>query len=403
MAKVGFWLKGARGKFAGAVLQKGENGTISRENVTPANPRTRKQMIQRTVVKTVSAAGAQMKQLISESFEGLSPKEAVRQFQRENITILRQNLADDIANSRTGNSLTAFFLPKQVSKVIVPNSYKISEGSITRAVGPFVRGAEYGGDAVPVPCIGIQGLIPCEVVKESDAVVAFDINVGDFMKFAFGITDKTQQLNLVTIGTSDYNDAMYGDINVIAGAIVKQYMAVYRFVPKQTLDATQTITIPVTSSNNRYKIKDSAVELIMNTCFDSQRTEVTALRNYLTALNNTGLNLYEGEGDEGEIEINTDGTENNNMLPVFGDISENIESTSYFGVCKAAAVFLSKSTGEVESATLTLGRPDTAEEKIENFGLDIETALASWEKSNLDFGGEGNFLEQGGEADTLPA
>ena len=51
MAKTGFWLKGATGKLAGAALQKGANGeTIMREIVTPKNPQTEAQMIQRIVV-----------------------------------------------------------------------------------------------------------------------------------------------------------------------------------------------------------------------------------------------------------------------------------------------------------------------------------------------------------------
>ena len=37
MAKSGFWLRGARGKLAGGVLQKGENGSIIREHVIMAN------------------------------------------------------------------------------------------------------------------------------------------------------------------------------------------------------------------------------------------------------------------------------------------------------------------------------------------------------------------------------
>ena len=48
MAKAGFWLKGARGKLAGSVLQKSAvAGTIIRENVTPKNPRSQAQATRR--------------------------------------------------------------------------------------------------------------------------------------------------------------------------------------------------------------------------------------------------------------------------------------------------------------------------------------------------------------------
>ncbi len=52
MSKVGFWLKGA-----GTTLYKGANGeTIQREIVSPSNPKTLAQNIQRIVMSTVGAA-----------------------------------------------------------------------------------------------------------------------------------------------------------------------------------------------------------------------------------------------------------------------------------------------------------------------------------------------------------
>ena len=56
MAKTGIWLRGARGKLAGNVLFKGENAAIIRENVTPRNPQSAKQMLQRVAFATVSQA-----------------------------------------------------------------------------------------------------------------------------------------------------------------------------------------------------------------------------------------------------------------------------------------------------------------------------------------------------------
>jgi hypothetical protein len=41
MAKVGFWLQGAKGKLAGSKLQGGVNGTIIADNTKkPKNPKT---------------------------------------------------------------------------------------------------------------------------------------------------------------------------------------------------------------------------------------------------------------------------------------------------------------------------------------------------------------------------
>ena len=72
MAKTGFWLRGARGKFAGAVLAKGADGqTIQRELVKPKNPRTNGQMAQRMIFATVASAYSMMKAICDHSFEGV--------------------------------------------------------------------------------------------------------------------------------------------------------------------------------------------------------------------------------------------------------------------------------------------------------------------------------------------
>ena len=63
MAKVGFWLKGSTGKLAGTTLYKGANGeTIQREIVSPSNPKTMAQNIQRIVMSTVGADGNTIEQ-----------------------------------------------------------------------------------------------------------------------------------------------------------------------------------------------------------------------------------------------------------------------------------------------------------------------------------------------------
>lgn len=47
MAKAGFWLRGAKGTFAGAVVQKGSSGTVIREKVDPVNVKSPGQVEQR--------------------------------------------------------------------------------------------------------------------------------------------------------------------------------------------------------------------------------------------------------------------------------------------------------------------------------------------------------------------
>ena len=73
MAKVGsLWLKGSTGKLAGTTLYKGADGnTYQREIVTPSNPKTVAQNIQRVVMSTVGAAYRTMKEICDHSFEGV--------------------------------------------------------------------------------------------------------------------------------------------------------------------------------------------------------------------------------------------------------------------------------------------------------------------------------------------
>ena len=87
MSKVGFWLKGSTGKLAGTTLYKGANGeTIQREIVSPSNPKTIAQNIQRIVMSTVGAAYSVMKAICDHSFEGVKKgQETMSLFMSENI------------------------------------------------------------------------------------------------------------------------------------------------------------------------------------------------------------------------------------------------------------------------------------------------------------------------------
>ena len=87
MSKVGFWLKGSTGKLAGTTLYKGANGeTIQREIVSPSNPKTVGQNIQRVVMSTVGAAYSLMKAICDHSFEGTKKgQETMSLFMSENI------------------------------------------------------------------------------------------------------------------------------------------------------------------------------------------------------------------------------------------------------------------------------------------------------------------------------
>lgn len=121
MAKVGFWLRGARGKLAGSVLMKGEKGTVARENVSPANPKTRNQALQRAVFATVSKIAAALNPVINNSFDGeANGKMARRAFVKKNTELLR---------TRYINGKAVALVPKN-SSLTAPNALQISSGSL---------------------------------------------------------------------------------------------------------------------------------------------------------------------------------------------------------------------------------------------------------------------------------
>lgn len=134
MAKAGFWLRGAKGKLAGAVAQKGQNGTILREIVTPKNPKTEKQIYQRAVMATVMKAYSAGKVIFDHSIQGLERGAKTQQyFIAKNAKILRSNIVYDLNHIATDPTQgpqsceAACVAPKAIYGV--PNAYLISEGT----------------------------------------------------------------------------------------------------------------------------------------------------------------------------------------------------------------------------------------------------------------------------------
>lgn len=126
MAKVGFWLRGARGKLAGSVLHKSPNGTIAREKVDPKNPKTFSQATQRAIFATVTRTASFLRPVISNSFDGAKNGENdVRAFVKANVAHLR-NLYND------GKTVC---LQRKGEYYALPNGLIISQGSLGDVYG----------------------------------------------------------------------------------------------------------------------------------------------------------------------------------------------------------------------------------------------------------------------------
>lgn len=121
MAKVGFWLRGARGKLAGSVLANSPQGTIVRENKTPANPKTHAQALQRAIFATVTKSAVDLAAVTESAFDGKkNGAESRREFVKLNVAQLRKVYNED------GE---AILLPKGSTNQ-VPNFLILSNGSL---------------------------------------------------------------------------------------------------------------------------------------------------------------------------------------------------------------------------------------------------------------------------------
>lgn len=137
MAKVNLWLRGARGKFAGASLSKGTNGeTIAREVVTPANPNTDKQLYQRMIMATVMAAYSAGKEIFDHSFQGKTKGSLCQQeFMTRNLEKLRIAVSQDINAIAAGT----YTVEKCKSILVGPKTHTPVPGAFTVSAGTYTQ------------------------------------------------------------------------------------------------------------------------------------------------------------------------------------------------------------------------------------------------------------------------
>ena len=142
MSKVGFWLKGSTGKLAGTTLYKGANGeTIQREIVSPSNPKTVGQNIQRVVMSTVGAAYSLMKAICDHSFEGVKKgQETMSLFMSENIQKCRAAIEE--MQSQGVSFLNMYsFVPVGMKHAFAANQYLVAMGSLPRVETTYIEDA----------------------------------------------------------------------------------------------------------------------------------------------------------------------------------------------------------------------------------------------------------------------
>jgi hypothetical protein len=143
MSKVGFWLKGSTGKLAGTTLYKGANGeTIQREIVSPSNPKTVGQNVQRVVISTVGAAYSLMKAICDHSFEGTKKgQETMSLFMSENIQKCRAAI-EEMQSQGVAFLNMYSFVPVGMKHAFAPNQYLVAMGSLPRVTTTWVEDSE---------------------------------------------------------------------------------------------------------------------------------------------------------------------------------------------------------------------------------------------------------------------
>lgn len=131
MAKTGFWLKGAKGKLAGATIYKQNGETVMREIVSPSNPKTTQQLIQRIIMHTVMGSYSMMKEICDHSFEGIKKgQDTMSYFMKQNVQFAREKIA---TMQQQGTSVYGMynFAPLGM-KGFTPNQYQVAMGSLPR-------------------------------------------------------------------------------------------------------------------------------------------------------------------------------------------------------------------------------------------------------------------------------
>lgn len=118
-------------------MYKDANGdTVMREVVTPKNPQTTKQMIQRILMNTVMQAYSAMKEITDHSFENVTAgAKTMGIFMKRNLDFAREKISQMQANGVDFYDMYNF--ASLGEKSFVPNQYLVSTGSLPQVICEF--------------------------------------------------------------------------------------------------------------------------------------------------------------------------------------------------------------------------------------------------------------------------
>lgn len=234
MAKTGFWLRNAKGKLAGATVYQQNGETVMREIVTPSNPKTERQIIQRIIMHTVMQAYSKMKAITDHSFEGFKKgQETMSYFMKRNVQICRDAVAR--MQSEGVSFVNMYNFVPLGRKGFTPNQYQIAMGSL-----PTVSCTLRDDDEA-------KGFVPAITTNTYQAVIdALGIQRGD-------------QLTFIMIDQN--NDADFGQCNFhYCRVILDPTNADYSqaALSSEFVDANGDINLPSVRNEGAFKFAISA-------------------------------------------------------------------------------------------------------------------------------------------------
>lgn len=152
MAKVGFWLRGSKGKLAGATVYQQNGETVIREVVSPSNPKTERQILQRIIMHTVMQAYSKMKEICDHSFEGVKKgQDCMSYFMKQNVQFSREKVASMQADGVDFYDMYNF-VPLGI-KGFTPNQYQVAMGSLPAIAATLPGDEDANVNKVLVPAV----------------------------------------------------------------------------------------------------------------------------------------------------------------------------------------------------------------------------------------------------------
>lgn len=367
MAKVsGPWLRGAKKKLAGVVLQKGGSGeTIAREWVKPKNPQTQKQMAQRIIFATVAQAAKFMAPIVNHSFEGVEYGEkSLQRFKQLNLRRLRELASWDYDHSPAPANAKSFMTTRRIS-ALIPNSYIVSDGSLPEA--PF----DYEVDSELKTC-------PLDVtlkLVENSEVEGGGIYIFDYLDAQFGLVPGGQ-LTICVICSSEENRFVYSNT---PGAVIPytDFFAV-RLVMKP--DAVNK-WVQITDGGGSEVEFDLLSEV--KQCLDTQKSNIAFIDRLYTVC------------DDGVT------TENNYLYQTWGFSSVTNLMRDITGGANALAACWINSQPNGNSWLRSKEVMVCAKPSVDiNFGLTWDIALDAWFRGEV-VAESNRFLNEGGTVNEI--